>query len=73
LTIQIIIKGATGSIQIPRRIKLLLHSLMRKGLKTPRLIAAGVAVGAAVTLLETVCTGQVYLPTMTLVIKEGGS
>jgi len=60
------------SIQLPVRIKRLIHTLMRKGLKSHHLILAGFIVGSAVTLLETVCTGQVYVPTMTLIIKEEG-
>jgi len=60
------------SIQLPDRIKRLIHTLMRKGLKSHHLILAGFFVGAAVTMLETVCTGQVYVPTMTAVLKEEG-
>ena len=37
-----------------------------------RLALGGLVVGGLVTALESVCTGQVYVPTMVLVIKSGG-
>ncbi|OVE75494.1 hypothetical protein BVX97_04385, partial [bacterium E08(2017)] len=35
------------------------------------LVIAGLIVGVLVTALESVCTGQVYVPTLALMIKEG--
>ena len=60
------------SLQLPDRIKRIMHKFMRKGLKSHHLIISGLTVGCLVTLLETVCTGQVYLPTMTVILKENG-
>ena len=60
------------SLQLPPPIKRLIHKLMREGLKSRHLIISGFVVGCLVTLLETVCTGQVYVPAMTLVIQETG-
>lgn len=37
------------------------------------LVLAGIAIGTAVTLLESVCTGQVYVPTLVMVIRSAGS
>ena len=37
------------------------------------LAAGGLVVGTTVTALESVCTGQVYVPTLVLVAKEGGA
>lgn len=37
-----------------------------------RLAIGGFVIGAAVTALESVCTGQVYVPTLVMVAKEGG-
>jgi cytochrome c biogenesis protein CcdA len=34
-------------------------------------VATAFAVGAGVTVLESVCTGQVYVPTLALVVKSG--
>jgi len=32
----------------------------------------GALAGGLVTVLESVCTGQVYLPTLVLMVREGG-
>ncbi|MBT7065950.1 MAG: hypothetical protein HN919_06590 [Verrucomicrobia bacterium] len=61
------------SVQLPNTVKELIHSFLRKGVKSHHLLLSGLGVGAAVTALETVCTGQVYVPTMTLVAREHGS
>jgi hypothetical protein len=55
-------------LKLPRRITLLIHRILRQGVSNGRLILGGVTMGAAVTALETVCTGQVYVPTLALVI-----
>jgi hypothetical protein len=59
------------TLQLPARIKQRIHDLMRERLRTRGLVAAGLAIGAAVTVLESVCTGQVYVPTMVYVVKSG--
>ena len=58
------------SIQLPGRLKTLIHSAMKSGLKFHHLILGAAAVGVLVTLIESVCTGQVYIPTLTLLAKE---
>ncbi len=60
------------SVQLPDKVKRLIHTFLRKGVKSHHLLLAGLGVGTVVTALETVCTGQVYVPTMALVIREGG-
>jgi hypothetical protein len=60
-------------LQLPKAIKKLSHWAMRKGLKTGSLAIAGIGIGVIVTALETLCTGQIYLPTLTLVIKSEGA
>ncbi|MGB2579436.1 cytochrome c biogenesis protein CcdA [Elusimicrobium simillimum] len=62
-------------LQLPKSYKEYIHKVMRFFLKdkeksTPRLIMASVAVGFVVSLVEAVCTGQVYLPTIVLILKE---
>lgn len=61
------------SVQLPGKVKTLIHTFLRKGVKSRHLILAGLTIGTAVTALETVCTGQVYVPAMTLVIREDGN
>lgn len=60
------------SVQLPATVKKLINRVLRKGVKSRHLLLAGVGTGALVTALETVCTGQVYVPTMALVIRDAG-
>ncbi|NQT91562.1 MAG: hypothetical protein HQ559_02290 [Lentisphaerae bacterium] len=60
------------TLQLPRRVKLKIHDIMRSRLRSGNLVAGGLVIGTAVTALESVCTGQVYVPTMVVVIKSGG-
>lgn len=55
------------SVQTPQTVKQWLHQLLRGGLSRPSApaVAVGAALaGVAVTLLEAVCTGQIYLPVL---------
>ncbi len=61
------------SLRLPRPIMLMTHALMRDGLKSRHLVLGGLGIGAAVTALESVCTGQVYVPTLVMVIRGGSS
>lgn len=47
-----------------------IHRIMRTELMTGSLVFGGLLTGAAVTALESVCTGQVYVPTLVVVIKS---
>jgi hypothetical protein len=60
------------ALQLPPRVKTLIQSIIRKGVKSHYLLVGGFAAGSAVTALETVCTGQVYVPALTVIISEGG-
>ncbi|MEI6219119.1 MAG: hypothetical protein WCP86_09480, partial [bacterium] len=53
-------------------VKLRMHKIMRAGLAAPSLVFGGLLVGSAVTILESVCTGQLYVPTMALIIRDSG-
>nr|QGT50821.1 membrane protein [uncultured Elusimicrobia bacterium] len=69
-------KDASGLVlQLPAKYKTFIHKVMHVFLKDRsksvwRLGAAAVAVGFIVSLVEAVCTGQVYLPTIVVVLKE---
>lgn len=52
-------------LQLPDRIKRSIHGIMRNALSAKRLFFAGLGIGFLVTLLESVCTGQMYLPALT--------
>jgi hypothetical protein len=58
------------SLQLPRRVKEHIHTVMRKGVGYRNLALSGFVVGCLVTALESVCTGQVYVPTLVMVLKS---
>lgn len=60
-------------LQLPGGIKRLVHNVARTRMRSPAALGAGFACGAAVTALESVCTGQMYLPTLVLMSREGGT
>ncbi len=59
-------------LQLPRHIKQHIHSILREGITTKRLAVTALITGFLVSLLESVCTGQMYLPTIVFVLKEPG-
>lgn len=60
------------SLQLPKAIKLRLHRLISVHLRGRHLITGALVTGFLVTLLEAVCTGQVYLPTILLMTRSTG-
>lgn len=65
-------------LQLPTKYKTFIHKVMHAFLKDRsksvwRLGLAATAVGFVVSLVEAVCTGQVYLPTIVVVLKESGN
>ena len=61
------------TLQLPARIKGWIHRLLRRGLGPGVQVLSAVVIGAAVTGLESVCTGQVYLPTLAAVARTGSA
>jgi thiol:disulfide interchange protein len=59
------------TLQLPSGFKQRIHAIMRRGLKAPNLVAGAFVIGALVTALESVCTGQVYVPTLVYIVKSG--
>lgn len=66
--------GKAGDIklQLPKPIKMRIHRVISANLSGGQLVVGAVATGFLVTLLEAVCTGQVYLPTIVLMTRESG-
>ena len=67
----------TGSVKkvtlgLPRPIKQRIHKVIRSGLSARGLLVGSVGVGIVVALLESLCTGQVYLPTLMFVSRAPG-
>lgn len=64
--------GQTASIALamPERIRTSLHSVLRAQIRPVRIGAACFAAGMAVSVLELVCTGQIYLPTIMMLTGD---
>ena len=66
-------KSRSVLLKLPDRLQRRIHEVIRRGLHTPRLVAGGFGVGVVVTLMESLCTGQVYLPALAFMIRSGQS
>lgn len=62
-------QGKTKEIllQLPRALKLRIHKVIRERTRTSGVITGALVIGFVISALELVCTGQVYLPTLTFV------
>ena len=60
------------SLQLPKPLKLRIHKVIREQTRTSGVIIGALVIGFAVSALELVCTGQVYLPTITFVMGVEG-
>ena len=62
-------QGKTKDIllQLPRALKLRIHKVIRERTRTSGVVAGALVIGFVISALELVCTGQVYLPTLTFV------
>lgn len=58
-----------ASLGMPTSVKQRVHQVIRTGVKMRNLALGAFSVGILVSLLESVCTGQVYLPTIVLILR----
>lgn len=58
-------------LQMPERFRKLTHLWLKRGLIARHLLAVTFGLGVAVTALESVCTGQLYVPTLVFMMKSG--
>jgi cytochrome c biogenesis protein CcdA len=65
-------KAADIKLQLPKPIKMRIHRIISGNLSGGKLVAGAIITGFLVTLLEAVCTGQVYLPTIILMTRQKG-
>jgi hypothetical protein len=63
-------RASDVSLQLSTGMKKRIHGVMRYGLGSPGIFLGGLLIGTAVTALESVCTGQVYVPTLVLILKD---
>jgi hypothetical protein len=66
--------GDTGkmTLGLPASVKQRIHKVIRTGLTTRGLVIGSVTVGFLVSILESLCTGQVYLPTIVFMTRAPG-
>ena len=69
--------GRTGDartvrLQLPDGVKRRIRSFAIARWGGPAVFGTGLVCGAGVTVLESVCTGQMYLPTLVFMSREGG-
>ena len=62
-------QGKTKDIllQLPLALKQRIHKVIREQTRTSGIITGAIVIGFVISALELVCTGQVYLPTLTFV------
>ena len=60
------------ALQLPKSFKQHIHKVIRQQTRTSGVIIGAVVIGFAISALELVCTGQVYLPTITFVMSVEG-
>lgn len=61
------------ALQLPKGIKLRIHRIMKDGISAKSFVVGGLVIGMLVTALESVCTGQMYVPTLVVMAKSGMS
>ena len=60
------------TLQLPKAFKQRIHKVIREQTRTSSVIIGALVIGFAISALELVCTGQVYLPTITFVMGVEG-
>jgi hypothetical protein len=65
-------KVPRAALGLPKSIKAAIHWVIRVGLRSPYLVLGSLVVGFLVSLLESFCTGQVYVPTILVMVRAGG-
>lgn len=63
-------RAADVSLQLPAIFKRRIHEIMRNRLAAGNLFAGSLVMGFLVTLLESVCTGQMLLPTLVFLTRH---
>lgn len=67
--------GNAGGVllQLPESLKKRIHNIIKKGTHFRYLATGALVTGFLVTLIESVCTGQVYVPALALMAKQDAS
>ncbi|HAU39146.1 MAG TPA: hypothetical protein DCX07_15705, partial [Phycisphaerales bacterium] len=62
-------EAKSATLGLPRGLRGRIQRVIREGLSTRSLLAGAIGTGFLVAMLESVCTGQVYLPVLVLVAR----
>ncbi|MBN1918479.1 MAG: DUF1573 domain-containing protein [Verrucomicrobia bacterium] len=62
--------GSGMKLKLPRAIHTRIHAVMKAGLSARSLVVAALVTGVCVSVLESICTGQVLVPTLTYVLRD---
>jgi cytochrome c biogenesis protein CcdA len=67
-------RGEIGdmTLNLPHRLRMQINATIRKTRKSHAFVAAAFVTGIIVSFLELACTGQVYLPTIILIMSDPG-
>jgi cytochrome c biogenesis protein CcdA len=57
------------SLKLPHKIRLIINRLISTRMRKGHLVLGAIALGFVISLLEALCTGQVYLPTIMYVLQ----
>jgi len=57
-------------LKLPKFIRKMINQLIRKEMQTRNLILGALILGFLVSVLESMCTGQVYLPTIVYILQQ---
>lgn len=66
-------KAEAVQVKLPKAVVRLSHTLMRRGVRAKHIVLGGFGAGIAVTVVESICTGQLYVPTLALMIRMADS
>jgi len=61
------------TLQLPDRVKKLIRAVAEASWGGPTVVVAGLGCGFLVTLLDSLCTGQIYVPVLALISRESGA
>jgi len=61
---------AAITLQLPDKVKSMIRSVATSSWSGPAVLGTGLACGVVVTLLDSLCTGQVYVPVLAILAKE---
>ena len=59
------------TLRLPEGVKVLIRKIALETWSGPSVFVAGLGCGLLVTVLDSLCTGQVYVPVVALVAREG--